>query len=59
MSRAGFQPPRWMKLDHSANLYPATMTRRLAAMFRLSVTLREAVDPACLQAALARTRSTR
>ena len=45
-------PPEWIKLDHSANIYPATMNRRLAAMFRLSVTLEDPVDPALLQSAL-------
>ena len=45
-------PPEWIKLDHSANIYPATMNRRLAAMFRLSVTLQDPIDPAMLQSAL-------
>ncbi len=45
-------PLEWIKLDHSANIYPATMNRRLAAMFRLSVALRDPVDPAVLQSAL-------
>jgi hypothetical protein len=50
-----YEPPQWIKLDHSANIYPATLSRRLAAMFRLSVTLNEAVDPVCLQKALEQT----
>ena len=45
-------PPEWLKLDHSANVYPATMNRRLSAMFRLSVTLEEPIDAAVLQSAL-------
>ena len=45
-------PPEWIKLDHSAYIYPATMNRRLSAMFRLSVTLNETVDPNVLQNAL-------
>lgn len=55
MNKTGFRPPQWMKLDHSANVYPATLSRHLAAMFRLSVTLNEAVDPSCLQTALEQT----
>ena len=50
-----YEPPQWIKLDHSANIYPATLSRRLAAMFRLSVTLNEVVDPSCLQTALEQT----
>ncbi len=45
-------PPEWIKLDHSANVYPATMNRRLSAMFRLSVTLEEPIDAPMLQSAL-------
>lgn len=44
--------PKWIKLDHAANIYPATFSRRRAAMFRLSVTLTEDVDPVVLQDAL-------
>ena len=51
----GFLPPPWIKLDHSANIYPATMSKRLAAMFRLSIMLNEQIDPCILQQALIKT----
>lgn len=44
--------PKWIRLDHAANIYPATMSRRQASMFRLSVSLTEEVDPIVLQEAL-------
>jgi NRPS condensation-like uncharacterized protein len=47
-----WKPPKWIKLDHSAIIYPATMSRKLSAMYRLSVTLNEDVDPDLLQEAL-------
>ena len=43
--------PAWMKLDNAAKIYPPARTRGWAAMFRLSVTLTEAVDPAALEKA--------
>jgi len=49
---------RWMKLDNAAKIYPAAKRRRWKALFRLSATLTETVDPAVLEeaqhAALAR-----
>lgn len=39
---------RWFKLDNAAKIYPPTRTRTWSAMFRLSVTLREEVDPVLL-----------
>jgi NRPS condensation-like uncharacterized protein len=41
----------WMKLDNSAKIYPATMSRSWAAMFRLSASLTEPVDVGILQQA--------
>ncbi len=40
--------PTWYKLDNAAKIYPPSATRRWQAMFRLSVTLTEAVDPEVL-----------
>lgn len=38
----------WYKLDNAAKIYPPTQTADWAAMFRVSVTLTEPVDPALL-----------
>lgn len=47
------QPPRqWYKLDNAAKIYPASMRRNWTALFRLSATLREPVDPDTLELAL-------
>ena len=42
----------WIKLDNAALIYPATLNRKLAAMFRLSVTLTENIDTVVLKEAL-------
>ena len=42
----------WMPLDNSAKIYPAVMSRDWAAVFRVSVTLREPIRPDVLQQAL-------
>lgn len=44
--------PEWYRLDNSALIYPAVMRRNWAAVFRVSVTLRETIDPETLQHAL-------
>ena len=38
----------WIKLDNAALIYPATLNRKLAAMFRLSITLTENIDTVVL-----------
>ena len=43
---------KWMKLDNAAKIYPAAMSRGWMALFRVSATLDEPVDPAILQTAL-------
>ena len=43
---------RWMHLDNSAKIYPAAATTRWNNIYRLSVTLKEAVDREVLQSAL-------
>lgn len=45
----------WYKLDNAAKIYPASMSRRWTALFRLAATLDEPVDPATLELALAST----
>lgn len=40
---------RWMKLDNAAKIYPAAKRRRWKALFRLSATLTEEIDPAVLE----------
>lgn len=44
--------PDWVRLDNAAKIYPAARTRQWTAVFRLSVTLTEEVDPRLLQQAL-------
>ena len=43
---------RWMKLDNAAKIYPASRNQNWSNVFRVSVTLTEAVDAAVLQSAL-------
>jgi NRPS condensation-like uncharacterized protein len=49
------RPKGWLKLDNAAKIYPAAMSRNWTAIFRLSATLREAIDPGVLSQALAST----
>ncbi len=49
------QEQSWMRLDNAAKIYPASMRRDWMAMFRLSATLVEPVEPAALREALGRT----
>jgi len=44
--------PNWIKLDNAATIYPSTLTRKYASMFRLSVTLTEKIDRIVLNRAL-------
>lgn len=46
------QNPTWLRLDNAAKIYPAARSRRWSSMFRLSLSFRDKVDPALLQAAL-------
>ncbi len=43
---------RWMKLDNSAKIFPASRSRNWTNVFRLSATLKEPVDCSILQSAL-------
>ena len=47
----GGHPPAWLKLDNAAKIYPPSRTRGWAAMFRISVTLDEPIDPKVLERA--------
>ena len=42
---------KWMKLDNAAKIYPAAKRRNWKALFRLSATLTEEVEPAVLEEA--------
>ena len=44
--------PRKMRLDNASNIYPAALTKRYASIFRMSVSLSEAVNLNILQQAL-------
>ena len=46
------ETPNWMRLDNAAKIYPAALKRSWSAMFRLSATLSEDVEPDILQEAL-------
>lgn len=52
--RSGTMPKqtRWYKLDNTANIYPIITNESMANVYRLTVTLREDVNPDLLQAAL-------
>jgi len=44
--------PSWIKLDNAATIYPSTLSRKYAAMFRMTVTLKEKIDKEILCTAL-------
>ncbi len=46
---------KWFRLDNAAKIYPAANTRRWSGMFRLSISLKEKVNPDILQTALEKT----
>ena len=48
MSDKAHAHKRWMKLDNAAKIYPAAKRRSWKALFRLSATLTEKIDPALL-----------
>ena len=43
------QHKTWYKLDLSANVYPTLQRRNFSNVFRLSVVLKEEIDPDTLQ----------
>ena len=46
------QIPARMRIDNAANIYPASLSKHYASLYRMSVTLTETVDPVVLQHAL-------
>ena len=46
------QIPARMRIDNAANIYPASLSKHYASLYRMSVTLSEPVDLDCLQRAL-------
>ena len=46
------QIPARMRIDNAANIYPASISKYYASLYRMSVTLSETVDLPCLQRAL-------
>ena len=44
--------PARMRIDNAANIYPASLSRHYASLYRMSVTLTEPVDTLVLQQAL-------
>ncbi len=46
------QIPARMRIDNAANIYPASLSKHYASLYRMSVTLTETVDPVILQHAL-------
>ena len=46
------QHKTWYKLDLSANVYPTLQRRNFSNVFRLSVVLKEEIDPDTLQRAV-------
>ena len=41
--------PNWIKLDTAATIYPSTLTKRYASMFRMTISLTESVDKEILK----------
>lgn len=52
MKKQTKKPPRWVRLDNAAKIYPAARRRNWSNIFRQSVTLREEVDTDVLGEAL-------
>ncbi len=46
---------QWLKLDLSGNVYPTLQRKSFSSVFRVSVTLKEKVDPQILQKAYEKT----
>ncbi len=43
---------RWRRLDNTAKIFPVIANEQVSQVFRISVTLKETVDPELLQQAL-------
>ncbi len=44
--------PDWLKLDNAATIYPSTLSKKYAAMFRLTITLNDTIDENILEEAV-------
>lgn len=44
--------PKWLRLDNAAKIYPAAKRRKWVNFFRVSITLKDEIDPYTLQIAL-------
>ena len=51
-SKGIFKPREWYRLDNAAKIFPGQNTQKWSNIFRLSVVLREKVDPAVLEQAV-------
>lgn len=47
-----FNVPDWIKLDNAATIYPSTLSKKYASMFRMTITLKESIDKYYLEKAL-------
>ena len=45
----------WRKLDNSAKLFPSVSNKRFSTVFRISVLLKEKIEPFCFQMAVKKT----
>ncbi len=50
--KKSFQPPEWFRLDNAGILFPGQNTSKWSNIFRVSVALKETVDPDILKQAL-------
>ncbi len=47
-----FTIPSWIKLDNAATIYPSTLSKKFASMFRVTITLKENIEKYYLEKAL-------
>ena len=52
MAKKQTRPPRWVRLDNAAKIYPVARRKNSSNIFRQSVTLVDNVDTAVLKSAL-------
>ena len=45
-------PLRWVKLDNAAKIYPAARSKSWSNVFRVSVTLKDEINPVIMKSAL-------
>lgn len=54
MEQKKTEQPRWFRLDNAAKIYPAIKERNWTAVFRISVLLKDTIDPILLEEAVVR-----